>query len=133
MRSAYVAVDDCSDTSEAGRVRRTDEDDMSIVRTYCERCGDVRVSPDAVELILNPRDSTAATCRIVCPSCHERIIKPANESLVALLKAVGVRVTEWETPRDRLSTPELPPLTFEDLTQFRSILDSHDDLLSHFE
>lgn len=106
---------------------------MSIVRTYCERCGDVRVNPDAVELVVNDHDATAAICRIACPSCHERIVKPANESLVALLKAVGVRVHRWETPTDRLSTPDLPPLTFEDLTQFRSLLDSHDDLLSHFE
>ncbi len=64
---------------------------MSIVRTFCDSCGEIRVGPEFVSLETRGfRES--AVCVIRCPHCNGRLEKVANDALYAMLTAVGVRV-----------------------------------------
>ena len=63
---------------------------MSIVRTLCEHCGDIRVGPESIvlETYASRHD---AYCVITCPTCGRSFDKPANDALYAMLTAIGVR------------------------------------------
>lgn len=92
---------------------------MSIVRTLCEHCGDIRVGPESIvlETYASRHD---AYCVITCPTCGRSFDKPANDALYAMLTAIGVRVRYLdELPHDN-------PLTFSDIEQFSRMLATDD-------
>lgn len=88
---------------------------MSIVRTYCEECGDIRIGPESIVLESDGADGPAV-CVITCPLCHAVFRKPANDALFTMLTAIGVPVVEGEHA----------PLTHADLVRFREMLDADD-------
>lgn len=97
---------------------------MSIVRTFCDKCGDIRIGPESIVLEADMGDADAV-CVITCPQCHVTFRKPANDALYAMLTAIGVPV---RFPAAEVCDGGAPPFTHADLLQFRAFLESDDFL-----
>ena len=96
---------------------------MTTIRATCPTCGEVGLTPDEVELHVDPSGHRQASYCFDCPSCLELISKPADERIVRLLASGGVPVREW-APTRRL--PAGPPLSFDDLLDFHALLQTDD-------
>ena len=98
----------------------------TIVRATCQRCGDVEMGPEHLELRLaaDPRHSTYV---FTCPSCETLVIKPAADARVRrALLAVGVRSVEWSFPAELDEVHRGSPLTEDDLIDLMLLLEQPD-------
>ena len=94
---------------------------MTTIRATCPTCGEVGLTPDEVELHVDPTGHRQASYCFDCPSCLELISKPADERIVRLLASGGVPVREW-APVEEARSPQHPPLTPDDLLDFHELL-----------
>lgn len=92
---------------------------MTNIRATCPRCGEVDLTAEDIDLwIAKNEDDSVYT--FDCPSCVERVQKPADARIVRLLISGGVRaMTLEESP-----APEAPAFTYDDLLDFHAILTS---------
>ncbi len=104
---------------------------MTTIRATCPTCGEVGLTPDEVELHVDPTGHRQASYCFDCPSCLELISKPADERIVRLLASGGVPVREWREAEGPAGIGG-PSLTYDDLLDFHDLLDSDgwfDDLV----
>lgn len=92
---------------------------MTTIRATCPTCGEVGLTPDEVELRVDPSGRRQSSYSFDCPSCLSIIDKPADERIVRLLASGGVPVREWAPARD---LPGGPALTYDDLLDFHDLL-----------
>ena len=98
----------------------------AIVKTTCEQCGDVDLTPRDIELILS-EDGWAWVYRFTCPICHQVVDRPAqDERVVTLLISAGVRVVDAEQPGELEEIHTGPAFTSDDLIDFHQALQSDD-------
>lgn len=121
---------------------------MTTIRATCPHCGEVDLTPDDIRLTVvrapgapvGPHSFYAFTC----PSCTERVHKPADERIARLLTTGGVRVEVVDEAEedlvsgvDELDAPlPLPPhpeeprdadaLTYDDVLDFHLLLERPD-------
>ena len=105
---------------------------MSLLKTTCERCGEIELPVERVLLrICESEDS--GVCVIRCPSCGLRFVKEANDAMIVMLLAVGIEVSMWSTSVQGRSaaTPAapLPPISHADIAHFRQMLVGDTDIL----
>lgn len=102
---------------------------MPTFTTTCPRCGSVSLAADQIELRVAPEDAQPDCYTFTCPLCGQRIRKPADTSIIRLLRAGGVTPTPIEV-RDaaEMSPSGLPPLTHDDLLEFHQLLQRYDRL-----
>ena len=62
---------------------------MTTIKTTCTRCGDVQLSPEDLELELDPSEEMGSY-RFACPTCAFVQRRPANARVVSVLLATGV-------------------------------------------
>ena len=98
---------------------------MATIRASCPDCGDVE---------LTTRDLTVRVClednqgsyAFRCPTCRMAVVKAAEQRIVDLLVASGVRLDEWRLPAE-LTEPRVgDPINHDDLLDFHALLDSDD-------
>ncbi|HSK94974.1 MAG TPA: hypothetical protein VK891_00015 [Euzebyales bacterium] len=102
---------------------------MTTIRATCPTCGEVGLTPDEMELHVDPSGARQAMYNFDCPGCLTVVTKPADERIVRLLASGGVPVLEWAPPPPR---PAGPPLSFDDLLDFHALLQTDtwfDDLV----
>lgn len=98
----------------------------AMVRATCERCGDVELVPDEIELriCIAPERSVYA---FTCPSCKASIVKSAADPrVVRVLASVGVPIVGWPLPVDVIEHGDAPPLTVDDLIDLMLLLEEPD-------
>ena len=98
----------------------------TMVRTTCNRCGDVELTPEDLELriCIEPERSVYA---FTCPICREAIAKPAADPrVVRALASVGVPIVGWPMPAEEGSLADAPPLTIDDLIDLMLLVDEPD-------
>ncbi len=103
---------------------------MTTIRATCPTCGEVGLTPDEVELHVDPSGQRQASYCFDCPSCLELISKPADERIVRLLASGGVPVRQW--PPTGSQVPQGPSVTYDDLLDFHDLLQTDswfDDLV----
>lgn len=103
---------------------------MRTFTTTCPRCGKVSLAPEQIELWVFPDGFGEDGYAFTCPSCHERIRKPASADIIRLLHTGGVE------PIERAGHPEappagLPPISHDDLLEFQQLLQRDDWLAAH--
>lgn len=91
---------------------------MTTIRATCPTCGEVGLTPDEVELHVDPSGGRQASYCFDCPSCLELVSKPADERIVRLLASGGVAIRESSAGRP----PDGPSLTYDDLLDFHDLL-----------
>lgn len=107
---------------------------MTTIRATCPSCGEVDLTPEQIVLTVVRADEAPvgpdSHYAFRCPSCTERVEKPADERIAHLLTTGGVSVSvldDVEEQRRALPShpedpPEGPALTHDDL------LDLHETL-----
>ena len=96
---------------------------MTTIRATCPTCGEVGLTPDEVELHVDPTGHRQASYCFDCPSCLELISKPADERIVRLLASGGVPVRESQDA-ERAAGAGGPSLTYDDLLDFHDLLET---------
>ena len=111
-----------------GQERHRWERDVAdaIVKTTCKRCGDIELSPKAIELrICSVLERSVYA--FTCPSCSSSIIKPADDQrIISLLRSVGVPSVGWQIPAEADEPRDGPPLSNDDLLDFMLDLEQPD-------
>lgn len=65
---------------------------MTVIKATCPICGDVDLDkPRSVEVI-DARCYNCSSYTFTCPSCGERVTKPADEDVVLVLAGAGMPV-----------------------------------------
>ena len=72
---------------------------MAWIRASCSTCGDVELSIDEVQLMMCASTSEASYV-FRCPSCDLIVSKAAEENVVDVLVASGVRLSVWRLPAE---------------------------------
>jgi len=94
---------------------------MAKIRASCPTCGDVELTTNDVVLRVCA-DDNSGTYTFMCPVCEASVIKAAEQHIVDLLAASGVRVVVWTLPAELSERPTGDPFTHDDLLDFHSML-----------
>ncbi|MCP3933837.1 MAG: hypothetical protein GY708_00540 [Actinomycetia bacterium] len=97
---------------------------MAKIRASCPTCGDVELTTDDV-VVRVCADDNSGTYTFQCSVCSTNVVKPAEQHIVDLLAASGVKVVVWTLPAELNERPVGEPFTHDDLLDFHSML--HDD------
>jgi predicted RNA-binding Zn-ribbon protein involved in translation (DUF1610 family) len=100
---------------------------MTTIKATCPACGEVEMTGDDIELMVCP-SAPLSYYAFRCPSCTDRIRKPADDHIVSLLISGGVQATVWDIPAEALEVHAGPALGYDDLLDFGLWLGMGDDL-----
>lgn len=105
---------------------------MTTIKATCPTCGEVGLTPDEVELWLDPAAQEDSFYAFTCPSCLCVVRKPADDRVVRLLTTGGVEVRQIAPAVARAPRFEGPSFVHDDLLDFHTLLagdDWFDELL----
>ena len=102
---------------------------MTTIRATCPTCGEVGLTPDEIDLRVDPGGGNPAFYAFHCPTCLVVVRKPADDRIVRLLASGGVEIRQLISPSSRHSGP---PFTHDDLLDFHGLL-ATDDWFSELE
>ena len=88
---------------------------MTTIKTTCQLCGDIHITPDDVKLELEPGGREGEYI-FSCPECHQEQRRPANSRVVSVLLATGVNFEIVE-----------PEITEAEVEEFTVYLDAVSD------
>lgn len=97
---------------------------MTWIEATCPTCGSVEVTPDDIELGVCT-NADASYYSFTCPVCAEHVKKKAEDRVIQLLIAEGVRPRNWTVPAEMLEDRSGPALTSDDVLDF--LLELADD------
>lgn len=89
---------------------------MTTIRTTCDRCGDVELTTADIALEL-ASSGTTGSYRFECPFCIMVQRRPANNRVVSILLATGVRYEIMDASG---------PITDDEIETFARALDRED-------
>ena len=92
---------------------------MTTIRATCPTCGEVGLTPEQIDLRVDPAGTDAAFYAFNCPTCRAVVRKPADDRVIRLLASGGVEVRQLIHPSRRRPGP---PLTHDDLLDFHALL-----------
>lgn len=101
---------------------------MTTIKATCPACGEVELTGADIELMVCP-SAPMSYYAFACPSCADRIRKPADDHIVSLLMSGGVKAEVWEVPAEALEPKGGPELNYDDLLDFVIQL-GRDDMLA---
>lgn len=102
------------------------------IRATCPNCGDVVLPREAMQVRICAEDRSGAY-NFVCPQCRMAVSKNAEDRIVQLLVAGGVKLDIWHLPAEIFEERMGPPITHDDLLDFHIQLQQEDwmaDLLA---
>lgn len=96
---------------------------MALIRATCSECGDVELRSKDLQVRICV-DTAASSYLFRCPICRMTEVKPADDPVVDVLVAAGVRCTEWHLPRELAEHPVGEPITHDDVLDFHEFLET---------
>ena len=106
---------------------------MTKIEATCVTCGTIERTPADFELAVCDQPE-ASWYAFVCPECERRVQKHADERVVELLIAEGVKPIRWRLPEELLETHQGPKFTLDDVLDLHLTLqraDWFEALLQH--
>jgi hypothetical protein len=98
---------------------------MALIKATCSDCGDVELrSKDLTVRICE--DTSDATYSFRCPVCRMVEVRGAEEHVVDVLLAAGVRCTEWHLPAELREPHRGPAICHDDVLDFHAVLERPD-------
>jgi hypothetical protein len=94
---------------------------MALIRATCSECGDVELRSRDLEVRICS-DNATSTYLFRCPVCRMTEVKPADEQIVDILIAAGVRCVEWRLPAELAERPVGAPINHDDVLDFHEML-----------
>lgn len=97
---------------------------MTTIKATCPDCGEVSLTPEQMELRVDPSGTAESSYAFVCPQCGDRVRKPADDRVVRLLVTGGVPVVEQAEP----AGPRFPwpAFTHDDVLDLHALLEQPD-------
>jgi rRNA maturation protein Nop10 len=95
------------------------------IRATCPDCGDVVLPREDMRVRICAEDR-AGSYTFRCPSCRMAVAKPAEDRIVQLLVAGGVKLDIWHIPAELFEAVSGPPITYDDILDFHIELQSED-------
>ncbi len=96
---------------------------MTTIRATCPTCGEVGLTPDEIDLRVDPAGSDPSYYAFNCPMCVTVVRKPADDRIVRLLASGGVEIRQLINPSARRPGPKL---VHDDLIDFHNLLGTDD-------
>ena len=93
---------------------------MAQIRASCPTCGAVELTTNDVGLRICVYDNSGRY-PLTCPVCEASVVKPAEQHILDLLAASGVRVGVWTLPAELSERPSGEPFTHDDLLDFHAM------------
>lgn len=90
---------------------------MSTIQARCAVCGEQELTSGQVYLKVCTH-APLSYYGFVCPCCHDRVEKPADEVIVSLLIKAGVTAEVWEIPAEALEPKSGNPISYDDILDF---------------
>jgi predicted RNA-binding Zn-ribbon protein involved in translation (DUF1610 family) len=100
---------------------------MTTIKATCPSCGEVELTGDDIELMVCP-SAPMSYYAFHCPTCSDRVRKPADDHIVSLLISGGVEAITWEIPAEAFEIHAGPQLSYDDLLDFALWLGMSDEL-----
>ncbi len=94
---------------------------MTTIKATCPTCGEVGLTPNDIELRVDPTGAGESFYAFVCPECGSVVRKPADDRVVRLLQSGGVPLLTYSEPAPR--HPGGPAFTHDDLLDFHTLLE----------
>lgn len=98
---------------------------MTTIKATCPTCGEVSLTPEDIELRVDPGQASRCYYAFTCPECYWEVRKPADERVVRLLESGGVEALPLP-PVVRDSSRDQPAITHDDLLDFHTLLQRDD-------
>ena len=90
---------------------------MATIRASCPTCGDVELTTADVQVrVCSSTDEGAYL--FGCPICRMTVTKPADQRIIDLLLASGVRLRRVAAARRAREPRNGPPISYDDLLEF---------------
>ncbi|HPB46179.1 MAG TPA: hypothetical protein PLP95_10035 [Microthrixaceae bacterium] len=96
---------------------------MALIRATCSDCGDVELRSRDIQVRIC-RDNGNGSYLFRCPVCRMTEVKSADDQIVDILVAAGVRCSEWQLPAELLERPGGDAITHDDVLDFHELLNS---------
>jgi hypothetical protein len=96
---------------------RNKKSPIATIRANCPSCGDVDLMACDVTVRLCT-DTDQGSYTFLCPDCRMAVAKPADEQVVDLLVASGVKLVVWTLPAELRESHSGSPITYDDLLDF---------------
>lgn len=90
---------------------------VAWIRASCSTCGDVELSIDDVQLIMCASTNEGSYV-FRCPRCSLIVSKPAEENVVDVLVASGVRLSVWRLPAELDEEHYGPAIDYDEILDF---------------
>ena len=90
---------------------------MAWIKASCSTCGDVELTLDEVQVLMCASNSQGSYS-FRCPSCHLIVSKAAEENVVEVLVASGVRLSVWHLPAELDEQHFGAPISYDELLDF---------------
>lgn len=94
---------------------------MALIRATCSECGDVELRSRDLQVRICA-DNEAGTYIFRCPICRMTEVKDADDQVIDILVAAGVRCTEWTMPAELIERPLGPPINHDDVLDFHELM-----------
>ncbi len=94
---------------------------MALIRATCSECGDVELRSRDLQVRICA-DNDAGTYIFRCPICQMTEVKNADDQVIDILVAAGVRCTQWRLPAELVERPLGPPITHDDVLDFHDLM-----------
>jgi hypothetical protein len=90
---------------------------VATIRASCPTCGDVELTTADVQVRVCSSTNEGAYL-FACPICRMTVTKPADQRIIDLLLASGVRLDVWQLPAELEEPRNGPPISYDDLLEF---------------
>ncbi|MEZ5322681.1 MAG: hypothetical protein R2698_11535 [Microthrixaceae bacterium] len=94
---------------------------MALIRATCSECGDVELRSRDLQVRICA-DTDEGTYLFRCPVCRMVEVKHADDQVIDILAAAGVRCVEWAMPAEIGERPQGDPITHDDVLDFHDLL-----------
>ena len=119
-----VPVSGAGEPAKPGR-SGADTSDMTTIKATCPACGEIDLTADDILLRIGAQ-AGGNSYSFSCPTCGDRVQKPADERIVRLLLSGGVMPTLFHVPAEALEPRSGPPINHDDLIEFHDLLEQDD-------
>jgi hypothetical protein len=95
---------------------------VTTIKAQCDRCGEVVLAPDDIELRVDPTGATRSTYAFECTGCGDVVRKAADDRVVRLLVSGGVTLQRTASTHPEQPSTSAPTLTYDDLLDLHALL-----------
>ncbi|HTN99312.1 MAG TPA: hypothetical protein VL068_01450 [Microthrixaceae bacterium] len=98
---------------------------MALIRATCSDCGDVELRSRDLR-VRTCIETADATYLFRCPVCRMIEVRPAEQHVVDVLVAAGVREERWHVPAEMGERPSGEVIDHDDVLDFHDLLSTSD-------